>query len=140
MATAGLPVPAGDVVFCDVRWYLDGRSGHDAYLAGHIPGAVFVDLDRHLAAEPSPEQGRHPLPSAAAFAASLGELGISEHDAVIAYDDSGGMSAGRLVWMLRVLGAEAALLDGGPAACDDELAAGPTVRPATTCAVREWPT
>ena len=50
------------VVLADVRWYLDGRSGRDAYAGGHLPGAVFVDLDRLLAAEPSPERGRHPLP------------------------------------------------------------------------------
>ena len=49
-------------VVCDVRWYLDGRSGNDAYRAGHIPGAVFVDLDAHLAGPPSTTVGRHPLP------------------------------------------------------------------------------
>ena len=102
-----------DYVTCDVRWYLDSRSGLDAYLVGHLPGAVFVDLDEHLTADPSPEVGRHPLPSAADFAASMGVLGIGPDDPVVAYDDAGGMAAGRLVWMLRILGRPAALLDGG---------------------------
>ncbi len=56
-----------DIVLCDVRWYLDGRSGLDAYLAGHIAGAIWVDLDVHLSAHGAPEQGRHPLPSAQEF-------------------------------------------------------------------------
>ena len=58
-----------EVVLADVRWYLDGRSGRDAYGTGHLPGAVFVDLDRWLAAAASPEEGRHPLPDPAVFAA-----------------------------------------------------------------------
>ena len=110
---ADLSTDCGDTVLCDVRWYLDGRSGLEAYEAGHLPGAVFVDLDEDLTGPPGPEVGRHPLPSAAAFARSMGELGIGPDDTVVAYDDSGGMSAGRLVWMLRVLGQPAAL----PHAC-----------------------
>lgn len=102
-----------DVVVCDVRWYLDGRSGREAYEAGHLPGARFVDLDDILAGPASAEGGRHPLPSPERFARGLGALGVGHEDAVVAYDDTGGMVAGRLVWMLRVLGQEAALLDGG---------------------------
>jgi thiosulfate/3-mercaptopyruvate sulfurtransferase len=52
-----------EVVLADVRWYLDGRSGRDAYGTGHLPGAVFVDLDRWLAAAASPAEGRHPEPA-----------------------------------------------------------------------------
>ena len=52
----------GPVVVADVRWYLDGRSGRAAYDAGHVPGAVFVDLDTELAAAPSAAAGRHPCP------------------------------------------------------------------------------
>ena len=102
-----------DIVLCDVRWYLDGRSGHDAYLDGHIPGAIWVDLAAHLSAPGAPARGRHPLPSATHFAASLGTLGIGPDDPVVAYDDLNGTAAGRMVWMLRVLGHDAALLDGG---------------------------
>lgn len=99
--------------FADVRWYLDGRSGREAYEAGHIPGAVFVDLDTMLAGPPSRESGRHPLPDPDAFAASMRALGIEETSVVVAYDDAGGTVAARLVWMLRAVGVAAALLDGG---------------------------
>lgn len=102
-----------DAVVADVRWYLDGRDGHEAYLSGHLPGAVFVDLPTRLAAPPSAEQGRHPLPGPDAFAASMAEVGIGDDSIVVAYDDAGGAYAGRLVWMLRLLGVDAALLDGG---------------------------
>ncbi|WP_306368307.1 sulfurtransferase [Nocardiopsis sp. CC223A] len=101
------------VVVVDSRWYLDGRSGRDAYLAGHLPGAVFADVDADLAAPASPEGGRHPLPAAADFARTLGRLGIGDHSRVVVYDDAGGSVAARLVWMLRVLGTPAAFLDGG---------------------------
>ena len=144
MQPLGPIVDAGDLgrldaVLCDVRWYLDGRSGREAYEAGHLPGAVFVDLDRDLTAPPSTTQGRHPLPTAEAFAAALGALGVGPDDAVVAYDDSGGMSAGRLVWMLRVLGQPAALLDGGIGAWDGPLEAGSATRPPVECPVRPWP-
>jgi thiosulfate/3-mercaptopyruvate sulfurtransferase len=104
------------VVLVDVRWYLDGRSGLAAYRAGHVPGAVYVDLDTSLAAPPSVSAGRHPLPDPDVFAAGLGGAGIGDDDVVVAYDDGGGMSAARLVWLLRITGHPAALLDGGLAA------------------------
>jgi thiosulfate/3-mercaptopyruvate sulfurtransferase len=99
--------------FADVRWYLDGRSGRAAYAAGHIPGAVFVDVDTMLAGPPSVAAGRHPLPDPEHFAASMRALGIEEESVVVAYDDAGGTVAARLVWMLRAVGVSAALLDGG---------------------------
>lgn len=114
----------GEVVVCDVRWYLDGRSGLSAYRAGHLPGAVFVDLDRYLAGPPSPAAGRHPLPDPVVFAAGMTEAGVGDGDIVIAYDDQGGMAAGRLVWLLRVLGHQAALLDGGLGAWTGPLETG----------------
>jgi len=126
-------------VVCDVRWYLDGSSGHEAYLRGHIPGAVFVDLDGDLAASPGSGDGRHPLPSPEAFAASLGLLGICPDDTVVAYDDSGGLSAGRLVWMLRVLGQPAALLDGGLNAWTGALQSETAAPGPVECPVRPWP-
>ena len=141
----------GEVVIADSRWYVDRRSGRDAYLAGHIPGAVFVDLDTALTRHADPaEGGRHPLAEPEDFAAAMGELGIGDDDTVVAYDDAGGVIAARLVWMLRVTGHEAALLDGGLAAWGDERAAGSadapreldvgiSSRPPATFTARPWP-
>lgn len=94
----------------------DVRSGADAwarYLDGHLPGAALVDLDAVLAGPPAAVVGRHPLPDPAHFAKALGALGIGNEATVIAYDDMGGAYASRLVWMLRIIGQPAALLDGG---------------------------
>ncbi len=101
------------MVIVDSRWYLDGRSGADAHAAGHVPGAVFIDLDRSLAGAPSAAAGRHPLPEPAVFARAMSEAGIGDDSSVVVYDDAGGVIAARLVWMLRALGLEAAVLDGG---------------------------
>ena len=128
-----------DVVIADVRWYLDGRSGRAAYDAGHLPGAVFVDLDEDLAAPGSPAEGRHPLPEPAAFAGRMGALGIGDDDTVVAYDDAGGVIAARLVWMLRATGHPAALLDGGLAAWDGPLETATVVRPPSSFTARVWP-
>jgi thiosulfate/3-mercaptopyruvate sulfurtransferase len=110
-----------EVVVADVRWYLDGRSGRAAYEQGHLPGAVFVDLDRWLAAPRSESGARHPLPDPATFAEGMAAAGIDDEAAVVAYDDAGGVVAARLVWMLRVTGHAAALLDGGLAAYEGQL-------------------
>jgi thiosulfate/3-mercaptopyruvate sulfurtransferase len=118
-----------EVVLADCRWYLDGRSGHAAYEAGHVPGAVFVDLDTALTRHADPAAvGRHPMAEPGTFAAAMGALGIGDDDTVVAYDDAGGVIAARLVWMLRVTGREAALLDGGLGAWRGELATGPGPR------------
>lgn len=131
-----------EVVVADVRWYLDGRSGAEAYAAGHLPGAVFVDLDRCLAGPPSPAEGRHPLPPPEVFAACMAALGIGDGRPVVAYDDARGSVAGRLVWLLRILGEAAALLDGGLAAWTGPLDVGDrpgeAVEPARFTA-RPWP-
>ncbi len=127
------------VVVADVRWYLDGRSGRAAYEAGHIPGAVFVDLDGGLSGPPSVAGGRHPLPNPEGFAAALGEAGIGDGCAVVAYDDAWGMVAGRLWWMLRSLGEPVAVLDGGLAAWPGPLSADyPAIIP-TRFTPRPWP-
>lgn len=110
-----------EAVIADVRWYLDGRSGRAAYDAGHLPGAVFIDLDASLSAPPSVAAGRHPLPTPEHFASAMVDAGIDGDSLVVAYDDAGGFSAGRLVWMLRSIGVNAALLDGGLQAWDGEL-------------------
>jgi len=127
------------IVLCDVRWYLDGRSGEAAYLAGHIPGAIFIDLETDLSDPAAPARGRHPWPSPASFAVRLGALGISRTDPVVAYDDGGGTSAGRLVWMLRAIGHDAALLDGGLLSWTDELEASPAGRSPVDYPEVQWP-
>jgi len=120
-------------VWCDVRWYLDGADGHTAYLADHIDGAIFVDLDRHLATAPSPSGGRHPMPTAESFTRSLGQLGIGKGDPVVAYDDRQGVPAGRL------LGHDAALLNGGLDLWQGARASGESVRDSVQYPNREWP-
>lgn len=122
----------------DVRWYLDGRSGWDAYAEGHLPGAVFVDLESVLAGEPGPASGRHPLPPPEEFAEGMRRAGISEDSVVVAYDDAGGASAARLVWLLRLLGVQAALLDGGLAAWTGPLDKGSTRPEPGAFAPRLW--
>lgn len=134
------------LVIADVRWYLDGRSGRDAFHAGHVAGAVFVDLDEWLAGPPSAEEGRHPLPDPERFARGMSEAGIGDDTTVVAYDDAGGVIAARLVWMLRALGHDAAVLDGGITGWPGELGAGAAVagrraapRADATFTAQPWP-
>lgn len=127
------------VVVADVRWYLDGRSGREAYGRGHLPGAVFVDLDRWLTGPVGPREGRHPLPDPVVFAEGMAQLGIGDEDTVVAYDDAGGAIAARLVWLLRVTGHEAALLDGGLAAYAGRLEQVASGRPSAVFTPRPWP-
>jgi thiosulfate/3-mercaptopyruvate sulfurtransferase len=129
-------------VLADVRWSLATGPQRDDFERGHLPGAVFVDLDHDLAdhANRPATDGRHPLPSPAAFAASLGRLGIGANDVVVAYDATGGSTASRLVWMLRAIGQPAALLDGGLGAYDRPLETGTGRKPvAVNVGVRAWP-
>lgn len=128
-----------EVVLADVRWSLDGTEGRTQHLAATIPGAVFVDLDHDLAAPPSPDGGRHPLPDPEAFAAALGRLGLGDDDRIVAFDQGPGTIAARLVWMLRAIGRPAAVLDGGLAAWPGPLAPGGARRPTLTRTVVPWP-
>jgi thiosulfate/3-mercaptopyruvate sulfurtransferase len=102
-----------DVRVVDVRWVLGKPGvGRQAYDDGHIPGAIFLDVDTDLVAPEGP--GRHPLPSPKAFRARLEAAGIGSDHEVVAYDDVGGWVASRLWWMLDDLGHErVAVLDGG---------------------------
>ena len=129
----------GEVVLADVRWYLDGRSGQEAYNRGHLPGAVFVDLDRWLAGDTGSRGGRHPLPSPETFALGMSTLGIGDDSVVVGYDDQGGAIAARLVWMLRVTGHDAALLDGGLRAWGHPLETGARVVTPAPFISRAWP-
>jgi thiosulfate/3-mercaptopyruvate sulfurtransferase len=119
----------------DVRWYLAGKRGADEYARGHLPGAVFLDLDRDLAGTPELGPGRHPLPSAAEFARVLERIGVTQSTTVVAYDDAGGAIAARLWWLLRYFGhGGGRVLDGGIGAwtgCGRALSTEvPTVTPA----------
>ena len=100
-------------VLLDVRWRLGGPPGIDSYRAGHLPGAVYVDLDTQLAGPPG-EGGRHPLPTADQFEAAMADAGVTGDANVVVYDDSDATIAARLWWMLRYYGHERVrVLDGG---------------------------
>ena len=129
----------GDVRIVDVRWYLDGRSGRAEYRAGHLPGAVWLDVDTELSGWASPAAGRHPLPRAEQFAAALGRVGITQGTPVVAYDDMGGSVAARLWWMLHVLGEPVAVLDGGLAAWPAQLSTEIPDVTAVERATAPWP-
>lgn len=107
-----------DRVVADCRFDLaDPRAGHAAWRAGHIPGAIHVDLERDLSVAVTPRTGRHPLPSPEGFAATLSRLGIGNGAQVVCYDAGNGAYASRLWWMLRHAGHDAVqVLDGGFAA------------------------
>ncbi|MGY1821673.1 sulfurtransferase [Geodermatophilus sp. SYSU D00079] len=105
------------LVVLDVRWSLGDPGGRDRYRAGHLPGAVFVDLDDELSGPPSAAEGRHPLPSLQRLQAAARRWGLHDGDPVVVYDDAGGLAAARAWWLLRWGGlADVRLLDGGLAA------------------------
>lgn len=107
-----LSAHSSEVRIADVRWSLTGPSGWDKYRKGHIPGAVFVDLDRDLSRPGGP--GRHPFPATEDFARFLGRIGVGQGTHVVAYDDAGGAVAARFWFLLKVHGHDhASVLDGG---------------------------
>jgi len=106
----------------DPRWRIfdcrhdlqNTEYGAQAYAKGHIPGALFLHLDRDLSGRKNGHNGRHPLPEVDAFAARMAACGVASDTQVVAYDNEGGIFAARLWWMLRWLGhAHVAVLDGG---------------------------
>jgi thiosulfate/3-mercaptopyruvate sulfurtransferase len=100
-------------VVLDVRWQLGGPPGIDSYRRGHLPTAVFTDLDRDLAGPPGPG-GRHPLPEPAAFQAAMRAAGVRQDRAVVVYDDADSTIAARGWWTLRYFGHQnVRVLDGG---------------------------
>ncbi|MFE0733489.1 sulfurtransferase [Streptomyces sp. NPDC058855] len=108
-------------VLLDVRWTLGGPPGRPEYEAGHLPGAVYVDLDTDLAGPPG-SGGRHPLPDAEAFGAAMRRAGVSAGRPVVVYDGGLGWGAARAWWLLRWAGhPDVRVLDGGLAAWTGEL-------------------
>ena len=112
---AALADPARSLVVIDTSFDLaDTESGERRYRASHLPGSHYLHLDRDLSGAKTGRNGRHPLPERAAFARTVGALGIAPGTPVVALDAQGGVYAARLWWMLRWLGhAEVAVLDGG---------------------------
>ncbi len=110
------------VAVLDVRWQLGGPPGIQAYQRGHLPGAVFIELDKDLAGPPGRPlaggapgtDGRHPLPDHSVFEAAMRAAGLDDGQLAVAYDDAGSTIAARLWWLLRYFGHDnVAVLDGG---------------------------
>ncbi|MFH9552570.1 sulfurtransferase [Streptomyces sp. NPDC017435] len=126
---AGDLAGANPPVVLDVRWQLslakaageppfDGRA---AYGSGHVPGAVYVDLDRELAGAPG-ERGRHPLPDLAVFGSAMRRAGVSADRPVVVYDGGQGWAAARAWWLLRWTGhPDVRVLDGGLPSWEGDL-------------------
>ncbi|MDF3283857.1 sulfurtransferase [Gordonia sp. N1V] len=101
-------------VILDVRWALGRTDGRDRYREGHIPGAVYVDLDSELADPPSAELGRHPLPSSDRLQDAARRWGVDDSSPVVVYDDIGNLAAARAWWLLTWAGhLDVRMLDGG---------------------------
>ena len=98
----------------DVRWALGDPHGRKHFAARRIPGSVYADLDTELAAEPTPQGGRHPLPDLEALQTAARRWGARREAGVIVLDDNGGLSAARAWWLLRWAGvSDVRVLDGG---------------------------
>ncbi|MGP3536333.1 sulfurtransferase [Microbacterium sp. RD1] len=97
----------------DVRWRLDRPDGRPDYEAGHLPGAVYVDLGAELADPHARGQGRHPLPDAGALQEAARGWGVRQGDLVVVYDDWQSMAAARAWWVLADAGLKVRILDGG---------------------------
>jgi len=97
----------------DVRWRLDRPDGRAEYLEGHVPGAVFVPLDKELSTHGEPAEGRHPLPSTEKLQTAARRWGVRQGDTVVVYDDMNGVAAARAWWLLRQGGVDTKVLDGG---------------------------
>ncbi|MBU3752220.1 MAG: sulfurtransferase [Mycobacterium sp.] len=126
---------AGDgLAILDVRWQLDQPDGYTAYLAGHLPGAVYVSLEDELSDHSRAGLGRHPLPTGAAIEAAARRWGIGRDQPVVVYDDWNRAGSSRAWWVLTAAGlADVRILDGGLSnwvAAGGALQSGPVHPPA----------
>ena len=113
ISVAELRESLSSVTVLDVRYKTGGQSGPGEYSLGHVPGAVYVDVDTELAAAPG-AGGRHPLPTPEVFEAAMRRAGVRQDRPVVVYDDWGGRAAGRAWWLLRFHGLhDVRVLDGG---------------------------
>ncbi len=117
----------------DVRWRLDKPDGRDDYLAGHLPGAVYVSLEDDLTDHSRTGLGRHPLPTGAALQAAARRWGIRRGQSVVVYDDWNRAGSSRAWWVLTAAGLpDVRILDGGLSAwtaAGGELHTGPVDPP-----------
>jgi thiosulfate/3-mercaptopyruvate sulfurtransferase len=96
----------------DLRWYLQGKRGADEYTNGHLPNAIFLDLEHDLSAPSGP--GRHPIPGPEQFAKAMSRLGVTAKTHLVVYDDASGSIAARLWWLCKLYGHKrVSVLDGG---------------------------
>lgn len=100
----------------DARWSLAAPNSYGAFLAGHIPGAAYVDLEEDAAQKSVPTEGRHPLPSAGHLQQAARRWGLRDGDKVVVYDVDNSLSAARVWWVLKDAGVDVRVLDGGLAA------------------------
>jgi thiosulfate/3-mercaptopyruvate sulfurtransferase len=130
-----------DVLLCDCRFDLvDNHAGRKAYEEGHIPGAIYVDLDSDLSGEKTGKNGRHPMPSPEAWASTKTRLGIDPKILVVAYDNHGSVYASRLWWMLKATGhANVRVLDGGLDAWNGPIGVVPRQPTPTSTPVQAMP-
>lgn len=134
--------PGANLLVVDCRYSLaDKAAGRNAYDQGHIPGAVYADMEELLSGPVTGSNGRHPLPEPVAFVEGLAALGVSDDTTVVAYDAGDSMFAARLWWMLRWIGHEdVRVLDGGLAAWAAEggaLGTEPVQRPRGNLTLRQ---
>lgn len=127
------------LVIVDLRWSVADGPRRAAYDAGHVPGAVFADLDVDLSGAASEAAGRHPLPTPIRFGEAMSRLGIGDRTRVVVYDDAGGVIAARLWWMLDALRREVAVLDGGIQAWTGKLSKAKPKPDDAEFTPRPWP-
>ena len=130
-----------NVLLCDCRFDLvDPLVGRKSYEESHIPGAIYVDLDKDLSASKTGNNGRHPLPSPEARAQTKTRLGFNPNTLVVAYDKQGSVYASRLWWMLKSTGhANVRVLDGGLDAWNGPMGSIPRAPTPCTQAIAPMP-
>ena len=130
-----------NVLLCDCRFDLvDPSYGQKSYEESHIPGAIYVDLDKDLSGPKNGANGRHPLPSPEAWAQTKTRLGMDPNTLVVAYDKQGSVYASRLWWMLKATGhANVRVLDGGLDAWNGPMGHIPRAPTACTQAIAPMP-